>query len=180
MDQADTYCSRCGNPIKVAREDISKNLGPTQAAASKTFSVKGKEIHLGTKKKFMNIEEAKKTIFAKIETRGDALKTIKETAITFLVISGIQAAIGYFIAPSMIIDAVLFTVFSLILLKWKARTAAVIQLLDLRSVGVWREWRLPALLCGGDLPVSFFRNLATQVRLPIFPLFETTRIGCIL
>jgi hypothetical protein len=70
-------------------------------------------------------KKSRKGMFARIKTRDDGLKTIKETSIAFLIIAGIQAAGGYFLAPSMIVDAVLFAALGLILLKWKARTAAI-------------------------------------------------------
>lgn len=70
----------------------------------------------------------KKGMFAKIETKDDALKVIKDTSIGFFVVAGIQGGIGFFIAPALIIDAVLMAVLAFILMKWKARTAAVILL----------------------------------------------------
>jgi hypothetical protein len=74
-------------------------------------------------------KKSKKGMFAKIENRDDALKTIKETSIAFLVVAGIQGALGVFIAPSVLVDAALYAILGLILMKWKARTAAVLLLL---------------------------------------------------
>lgn len=73
-------------------------------------------------------KKTKKGMFAKIENRDDALLTVKETSIAFLVIAGIQGGLGFFIAPGMLIDAVLYAGLGLILMKWKARTAAILLL----------------------------------------------------
>lgn len=76
----------------------------------------------------MEEKEKKKGMFAKIESREDALKTIKDCAMGFFVVATIQAGLGYFIAPSLIIDAVLYAVLAGIMLKWKSRIAAVFLL----------------------------------------------------
>ena len=74
-------------------------------------------------------KKQKKGVFSKIENRDDALKTIKDASIAFLVLAVIQGALGVFIAPSMLVDAALYAILGLILMKWKARTAAVLLLL---------------------------------------------------
>ena len=76
----------------------------------------------------MEEKEKKKGMFAKLESREDALKTIKDCAMGFFVVAAIQAGLGYFIAPSLIIDAVLYAVLAGIMLKWKSRIAAVFLL----------------------------------------------------
>jgi hypothetical protein len=76
----------------------------------------------------MEEKEKKKGLFAKIESREDALKTIKDCAMGFFVVAAIQAGLGYFIAPSLIIDATLYAVLAGIMLKWKSRVAAVFLL----------------------------------------------------
>lgn len=76
----------------------------------------------------MEEKEKKKGMFAKIESREDALKTIKDCAMGFFVVAAIQAGLGYFIAPSLIIDAVLYAVLAGIMLKWKSCIAAVFLL----------------------------------------------------
>lgn len=68
-------------------------------------------------------------MFAKIESREDALKTIKGCAYGFFTVAAIQAGIGYFIAPSLIVDAVLYIVLAGIMLKWKSRVAAIFLLI---------------------------------------------------
>jgi len=77
------------------------------------------------------MEEKKKKagLFTKIEGKDDALKTIKDSSMGFFFIAALQAVLGYFIAPSLIIDAVLYAVLAGILLKWKSRVAAVLLLL---------------------------------------------------
>lgn len=71
----------------------------------------------------------KKGMFAKIESRDDALKTIKDCAMVFFVVAAIQAGLGYFIAPSLIIDAAIYAVLAGIMLKWDSRIAAILLLL---------------------------------------------------
>ena len=77
------------------------------------------------------MEEKKKKarMFAKIESRDDALQTIKDTAMGFFFIAILQAGLGYFIAPSLMIDAVFYAILAGVLLKWKSRIAAVLLLL---------------------------------------------------
>lgn len=72
----------------------------------------------------MKLKE-KKGIFSKIESHEDALKTIKDCALAFFFLAVLQAGIGYFVAPSLIIDAVLYAVLAAIMLKWNSRVAAV-------------------------------------------------------
>jgi hypothetical protein len=74
-------------------------------------------------------KEKKKGMFAKISSKDDALKIIKDCAMGFFVIAAIQVGIGYFIAPSLIIDAVLYVVLAGIMLKWNSRVAAVFLLI---------------------------------------------------
>lgn len=77
----------------------------------------------------MGEEKKKVSMFAKIESREDALKTIKDCAMGFFFLAIIQSVIGYFIAPSLIIDGVLYAVLAAILLKWNSRVAALLLLL---------------------------------------------------
>ena len=80
-------------------------------------------------------KKPKKGIFAKIENRDDALKTIKDTSIVSLVVAGIQVAIVVFLDPSFPNHAPFYAIFGLILMKWKSRTAAVL-LLWISGLGV--------------------------------------------
>jgi len=77
------------------------------------------------------MEEKKKKfgLFSKIEDKNDALKAIKDVSLGFFLVAALQAGLGYFIAPSLIIDAILYAILAGILLKWKSRVAAVLLLL---------------------------------------------------
>ncbi len=77
------------------------------------------------------MEEKKKKagLFAKIESKNVALKIIKDSSMGFFFVAALQAGLGYFITPSLIIDAILYAILAGILLKWKSRVAAVFLLL---------------------------------------------------
>jgi cobalamin synthase len=68
-------------------------------------------------------------LFAKITNKDKALKIIKDSSIGFFFVAALQAMLGFFIAPSLIIDGILYAVLAAILLKWKSRVAAVFLLL---------------------------------------------------
>ncbi|MGA1825215.1 MAG: hypothetical protein ACMUIP_11195 [bacterium] len=74
-------------------------------------------------------EEKKVGMFGKIESKEDALKTIKDCAVGFFFLAVLQSVIGYFIAPGLIIDGILYAALAAILLKWNSRVAAVLLLL---------------------------------------------------
>jgi len=71
-------------------------------------------------------------LLAKIETREDALRQIKATSLMFLLVGAAEAAMGlgfwlFLHSPSpMIEDAVAFALLGAVLMKWKARPAAVL------------------------------------------------------
>ena len=67
--------------------------------------------------------------FGKIESREDALKVIKDSSNGFYVIAAIQAGIGVFLAPSMILDGVIYAVLGFLLRKFNSRVVAVLLLL---------------------------------------------------
>jgi len=71
-------------------------------------------------------ETAKKkySLFSKIETREDAMKAIKDNAGGFFAVAVIQGLIGAFLAPALIIDAVLIAVAAFIMRQWNSRVAA--------------------------------------------------------
>ena len=79
-----------------------------------------------------NGKKPMKGMFAKIENRDDALKTIKDTSIASLVVAGIQVAIVIFLDPSFPNQAPFYATFGLILMILKSRTAAVLLL--------WFSW----------------------------------------
>ena len=71
----------------------------------------------------------KKGMFAKIETREDALEMANGAAKGFLFVAALQAAIGAFLTPGALIDAIILAVLGLFLLKSHSRAAAVLLLL---------------------------------------------------
>jgi uncharacterized membrane protein len=74
-------------------------------------------------------ETAKKNLlFAKIENAQDATKTIRDAAIGFFCVAALQAVLGLFMAPALIVDAVVLAVLAGVLLKWHSRVAAVLLL----------------------------------------------------
>ena len=77
----------------------------------------------------------KKGMFSKIETREDALKAVRDCAGGFFVVAGLQALIGAFLAPSLIIDAVVLAVLAFILRQWRSRVAAVAGAVGPSSIG---------------------------------------------
>jgi hypothetical protein len=77
----------------------------------------------------MPTETKKFSLMSKIESREDALKVAKEVSTAFFVLAAVQGAIGAFIMPSMIIDAILYAVLAAMLRMWKSRVVAVILLL---------------------------------------------------
>ena len=71
----------------------------------------------------------KQGLFSSIETRDDALKMIRSASTGFFTVAALQALIGVFLMPAILIDAVILTVLALILRKWNSRVAAVLLLL---------------------------------------------------
>jgi hypothetical protein len=76
----------------------------------------------------MTNEKKKGALLPKIETREDALKAAKDCGNAFLVVAAIQGAVGAFLAPSMLLDAILFAACGYFV-RWKqSRVTAVIAL----------------------------------------------------
>lgn len=71
----------------------------------------------------------KKILFAKIETREDALKVVKDASIGFFAVAGLQAILAAFIAPSLWMDAIILAVLAAGLMKFHSRLAAVLLVL---------------------------------------------------
>lgn len=67
--------------------------------------------------------------FSKIRDRDDAIKVAKDCGTGFFVIAGIQAAIGVWLAPMLLIDAALFAICGFFIRRSFSRSAAVIALL---------------------------------------------------
>ena len=72
---------------------------------------------------------AKTGLFTSIDTREDALKTVREASIGFLFLAGLQAVIGVAIAPALIVDAMVLGSLGLWLKTSHSRAAAVLLLL---------------------------------------------------
>lgn len=71
----------------------------------------------------------RKGLFAPIDTREAALKTIRQSAIVFLVVAGLQAGLAILIAPSLMLEAALYAILGVCLLKWRSRVVATVLLL---------------------------------------------------
>ena len=69
-------------------------------------------------------DKKKKGMFAPIESREDALKAVKNYSSGFYVLAGMQGALGLFVAPSALIDAVLLAILATFLRFWNSRVAA--------------------------------------------------------
>ena len=67
----------------------------------------------------------KQGLFSRIETREDALKLVRDGSIAFLVLAGLQALIGVFLAPGLLLDAAILAVLALIIWKAHSRVGAV-------------------------------------------------------
>jgi len=67
-------------------------------------------------------------VFSRIGSRDDALRLVRDASLGFFIVAAIQGGIGVFLAPEMLVDALLFAVLAGILMKWKSRTAAVLLL----------------------------------------------------
>lgn len=81
------------------------------------------------------IAKTKKTLFAKIESREDAIKAVKEYSAGFYVLAAIQGAIGFFLTSSMIFDAILLAVLATVLRIWNSRVAAFL-LMTITTIGL--------------------------------------------
>ena len=70
----------------------------------------------------------KNGLFSKIESRADAEKTVRDGAMAFFFVAGLQGLLGVFLAPSMLFDAAILATLGVILKKWHSRVAAVLLL----------------------------------------------------
>ncbi len=62
-------------------------------------------------------ENKKSNLLAKIETKDDAIKTIKEASLVFFVLAGILVILDYFITQHLITEAIVYAILAGILLK---------------------------------------------------------------
>lgn len=67
--------------------------------------------------------------FSKIRDRDDAIKAAKDCGTGFFVIAGIQAVIGVWLAPMLLVDAAIFAICGFFIRRSFSRTAAVVALL---------------------------------------------------
>jgi hypothetical protein len=68
-------------------------------------------------------------MFSSIDTREEALKMCKDAALGFFFVAALQGALGFFLMPSMLIDAVILGLLAFFLMKSQSRAAAVLLLL---------------------------------------------------
>jgi cobalamin synthase len=96
-------------------------------------------------------KEKKKGLFAKIESRDDALKVVKDTSMGFFFVAALQIVLSFFLGFFIIFDAVIYAVGGFFLRRYNSRAAAVI-LLILASVaaGVTFANKAGANLGGGN------------------------------
>ena len=76
-------------------------------------------------------QESKKRpgMFGRIETKEDALKVIKDTAIAFYVVAALQIVLAFFVGFSVIIDGIIYVVLAFLLQKLNSRVVAVLLLI---------------------------------------------------
>ena len=70
----------------------------------------------------------KNSPFAKIDSRSVALEAIQQSAIAFVAVGIIQGAVGFFLSPTLLIDAALFIGLGLMLAFLKSRIVALVLL----------------------------------------------------
>ena len=125
----------------------------------------------------------KRGLFAKIATRDDALKTIRDAALGFFFLAALQGAIGFFIARSMLWDAAILAILAAILMKWHSRTAAVLLLLlsivltvvtVLNRIGVMAEGGTNVILAVITLVIAV---RAVQATFKLHSTFAPSRVS---
>lgn len=96
-------------------------------------------------------DEKKSGMFAKIETREDAIKTVKDVSAAFFVVAAIQGALSFVVGLSILFDVVIYVVAGFWLRKTNSRVAAVILLvISLVGAGVTFANKAGANLGGGN------------------------------
>lgn len=111
------------------------------------------------------VTSQKRILFAKIETRDDALKVVKDASIGFFAVAVLQALLGAFLAPSLLIDAAILTVLAAGLMKWHSRAAAVaLVLVSGGEALVTVLNRLGIMAQGGKNVVLAFIMLVVAIR----------------
>jgi hypothetical protein len=75
-----------------------------------------------------NAKKKKPILFKVIETKEEALKTIKDASYAFLFVAVLTGAASFILGAALVIDAVLYLVLALLLFWLKSRTIAVLLL----------------------------------------------------
>lgn len=97
------------------------------------------------------VNERKKGWFAKIESRDDALKVVKDTSMGFFFVAALQAALSFLLGFSIIFDAVIYAAGGFFLRRYNSRAAAVVLLiLAVVGAGVTFANKAGANLGGGN------------------------------
>ncbi len=95
--------------------------------------------------------EKKQKWFAKIETRDDALRVVKDTSMGFFFVAALQAALSFLVGFSIIFDAVIYAFGGFFLRRYNSRAAAVVLLiLAVVGTGVTFANRAGADFGGGN------------------------------
>lgn len=71
-------------------------------------------------------EPAKRSRFAKITTRDDAAKIVRETSYACFFVAALQTAVGIAFGQGIFVDAALYLILGLLLLLLKSRVAAIL------------------------------------------------------
>ncbi|HUL03942.1 MAG TPA: hypothetical protein VLV16_12010 [Gemmatimonadales bacterium] len=107
----------------------------------------------------------KKILFAKIETREDALKTVKDASIGFLAVAVLQALLAAFLAPALFWDASALALLAGALWKWNSRLAAVLLLVVSGGEAIVTVMnRLGMMAQGGKNVILAFIMLVVAIR----------------
>lgn len=96
-------------------------------------------------------EVKKRGWLSKIESRADALKTIKDASTGFFAVAALQTALSFLVGFSVLIDAAIYAVGGFLLRRFNSRVAAVVLLvLALLGLAVTVANRLGGNLGGGS------------------------------
>jgi len=92
-----------------------------------------------------------KAWFSKIESRADALKTVKDASTAFFFLAALQAALSFILGFSILFDAAIYAIGGFFLRRFNSRVAAVILLvLAVVGAGVTFANKAGADLGGGN------------------------------
>ena len=96
-------------------------------------------------------KDKKKGSFSKIENRDEALKMVKDAAMAFFFVAGLQAILSYWIGFDVLVDAAIYAIGGVFLRRFNSRAAAVVLLLlALLGAGVTIANKAGANLGGGN------------------------------